>query len=836
MPSSSLIPHGDTTLLLTSAGMVQFKPYFLGEKPASPRMTSCQKCFRVTDIDCVGDTKHLTFFEMLGNFSIGDYFKEGAIDFAWEYVTRCLKLPEERIWITVFQNDDDAFDLWRKIGIPAGRIVRCGEKENFWGPAGDSGPCGPCSELHYDFGKEAGCGSPDCSPSCSCGRFCEIWNLVFVQYNQDKTGKRTPLAKGHVDTGMGLERITVIMQNKNSVYETDLFVPLLDGVSKLSGIKYGSDSNLDNNMRVVAEHGRAGTFLIADGVLPGNEKRGYVLRRLMRRAIFFGEKLGAGRSFLTEVAKITIDKMKHEYPELGQKRDFIFKVIKEEESRFRDTLKTGTQLLEGIMAKVSGEGKKQISGEQSFKLYDTYGFPVDLTQEVARKQGFTVDMAGFEAEMNKQRERAKASHRFKKSLALSADVEIVNGCVGCEFTGYESLQNTSLITGLIIDNDTVGEISEGQEASIILDKTPFYAEMGGQVGDTGEITGADDRFVVKDTIKISQNVIAHKGYVAQGVFKSGDKVTASVDTERRLDIARNHTATHLLQYALRKVLGEHVQQRGSLVAPDKLRFDFSHLSAMTGEEIEKVQSIVNNEIRRNHAVCPNIMPYKQAIKEGATALFDEKYGDEVRVLKIGNPIISAELCGGTHISATGEIGYFQILAESSIGGGIRRIEAVTGRGAEWAIKNNVINLKNEAIAIQSELDKERKQVQVLQHELAKQEAASLLDKVETINNINLLASRVSVADNEMMRDMADVLRNKLVSGIVVLGAVIDDKPSFIAAVTPDLVKKRYNAGKIVKHMSCIAGGGGGGKPDIAQGGGRDIDKLDEAINSVRGLI
>ncbi|MDD4874703.1 MAG: alanine--tRNA ligase, partial [Dehalococcoidales bacterium] len=703
-------------------------------------------------------------------------------------------------------------------------------------PAGDSGPCGPCSELHYDFGKEAGCGSPDCSPSCSCGRFCEIWNLVFVQYNQDKTGKRTPLAKGHIDTGMGLERITVIMQNKNSVYETDLFVPLLDGVSKLSGIKYGSDSNLDNNMRVVAEHGRAGTFLIADGVLPGNEKRGYVLRRLMRRAIFFGEKLGAGRSFLTEVAKITIDKMKHEYPELGQKRDFIFKVIKEEESRFRDTLKTGTQLLEGIMAKVSGEGKKQISGEQSFKLYDTYGFPVDLTQEVARKQGFTVDMAGFEAEMNKQRERAKASHRFKKSLALSADVEIVNGCVGCEFTGYESLQNTSLITGLIIDNDTVGEISEGQEASIILDKTPFYAEMGGQVGDTGEITGADDRFVVKDTIKISQNVIAHKGYVAQGVFKSGDKVTASVDTERRLDIARNHTATHLLQYALRKVLGEHVQQRGSLVAPDKLRFDFSHLSAMTGEEIEKVQSIVNNEIRRNHAVCPNIMPYKQAIKEGATALFDEKYGDEVRVLKIGNPIISAELCGGTHISATGEIGYFQILAESSIGGGIRRIEAVTGRGAEWAIKNNVINLKNEAIAIQSELDKERKQVQVLQHELAKQEAASLLDKVETINNINLLASRVSVADNEMMRDMADVLRNKLVSGIVVLGAVIDDKPSFIAAVTPDLVKKRYNAGKIVKHMSCIAGGGGGGKPDIAQGGGRDIDKLDEAINSVRGLI
>jgi len=837
MPSASLVPHGDPTLLLTSAGMVQFKPYFLGEKPPATRMASCQRCFRVTDIDSVGDTKHLTFFEMLGNFSIGDYFKEGAIDFAWEYVIERLQLPKERIWITVYQDDDEAFDIWnKKIGVPTERIVRCGEKENFWGPAGDSGPCGPCSELHYDFGEDAGCGRADCSPACSCERFSEIWNLVFVQYNQDKSGKRTPLAKGHIDTGMGLERMTVIMQNKNSVYETDLFTPLLDVVSKIAEVKYGSDEILDNNMRVIAEHGRAVTFLIADGVLPGNEKQSYVLRRLMRRAVFFGEKLVSGKSFLEEVAKVTIEKMKHEYPELGQKKKFILKVIQEEEARFRDTLKIGTQLLEGIMAEVFVEGKKEVSGEQAFKLYDTYGFPVDLTQEVAAKQGFTVDMAGFEAEMEKQREKAKAANRFKKSLSLAADVEVINGCGTCVFTGYENLADKSVITGLLSDNKNVNEIVEGQEAAIMLDKTPFYAEKGGQVGDTGVISGSNGKFIVKDTVQITDKVVAHKGYVEWGVFKTGDEVTAEVDIERRMDIARNHTATHLLQYALRKVLGEHVQQRGSLVTPGRLRFDFSHMSAMTEEEIEKVQTIVNYEIRRNHSVCPVTMPYKQAVKEGAIALFDEKYGDQVRVLKIGEPQISAELCGGTHVSATGEIGYFQIISESSIGGGIRRIEAVSGRGAEQAIKDNIINLNKEILAVQTELDKERKQIQLLQRGKTKQEAESLLEKVETANGVKLLTSRIETVDNDMMRDMADILRSKLGSGIVVLGAVMDDKPSFIVAVTPDLVKKGYHAGKLVKHISSVAGGGGGGKPDMAQGGGKDIDKLEEAINSVKGIL
>jgi len=920
MPSSSLVPHGDPTLLLTSAGMVQFKPYFLGEKPPATRMASCQKCFRVTDIDSVGDTKHLTFFEMLGNFSIGDYFKEGAIDFAWEYVIERLLLPKERIWITVYQDDDEAFEIWnKKIGVPAERIVRCGEKENFWGPAGDSGPCGPCSELHYDFGKDAGCGRADCSPACSCERFSEIWNLVFVQYNQDKSGKRTPLVKGHIDTGMGLERVTVIKQNRKSVYDTDLFTPLLDAISELSGIKYGSDSSADNNMRVVAEHGRATAFLIADGVLPGNEKRSYVVRRLMRRAIFFGKKLNASKSFLAEVAKITIEKMKHEYPELGLKKDFILKIIDTEEARFNETLTTGLEMLDdeiiqslqdsidlaqqaqkefekieinpelykasqeignaikniqkALNTSVTAEVFKdsidklkgideymkniqiepdvlnalnyinekinnatKISGKKAFKLYDTYGFPVDLTQEVASKQGFTVDMAGFEAEMEKQREKAKSANRFKKSLSLGMDAEVINGCGASIFTGYENLAGKSVISGLLYKNKNVNEVAEGQEAAVMLDKTPFYAEKGGQVGDTGEINGFGGKFIIKDTVQISDKIVAHKGYVAQGVFKTGDEVTAQVDIERRLDIARNHTATHLLQYALRKVLGEHVQQRGSLVSPDRLRFDFSHMSAMTDDEIEKVQSIVNYEIRRNHSVCPVTMPYKQAVKEGAIALFDEKYGDEVRVLKIGSPLISAELCGGTHVSTTGEIGFFRIISESSIGGGIRRIEAVTGRGAEQAVKNDIINLKNEILAVQAELDRERRQIVALQRGQAKQQADILLEKVDMVNGIKLLVSRIEAADNDMMRDMADILRSKLGSGIVVLGAVLDDKPSFIVAVTPDLVKKGYQAGKLVKHISSVAGGGGGGKPDMAQGGGRDIDKLEEAINSVKGIL
>jgi len=829
MPSSSLIPHGDPTLLLTSAGMVQFKPYFLGlEQPLCTRMASSQKCFRTTDIESVGDASHLTFFEMLGNFSVGDYFKEGAISLALEFILQRLNIPKDKLWITIFLDDDEAFEIWRKNGIAADRIIRCGEEDNFWGPAGDSGPCGPCSEIHYDFGEETGCGKPDCSPNCECGRFCEIWNLVFVQYNQDREGRRTPLAKCHIDTGMGLERTAAVMQGKSSVYETDFFTPLLELVSELTGKKYGGDDNTDNAMRVVAEHGRGVTFLIADGVLPDNEGRGYVLRRLLRRAALFGRRLGLEEPFLAKLAETTVKQMGGIYPELKSRRGFILKVIKAEEARFNETLSTGLELLDGIM----GKGGDKITGKQAFKLYDTYGFPIELTCEIARKLGFAVDMDGFEKEMEKQRGKARASHRFE--LAGRNGLEGL-GLEKSVFTGYGDLKQQSTIRQIIINGKPVDSIKKGQKANIILDKTPFYAEMGGQAGDTGEITGKSGCFTVNDTIQ-QQGVIIHCGSVVEGSLSAGDEVEAAVDCERRLDIARNHSATHLLQFALREVLGEHVQQRGSLVAPDRLRFDFSHLLAMTPQELEEVQRIVNEQVRRNLPVYDESLPYKKAIETGAIALFDEKYGDEVRVLRIGKPAVSTELCGGTHVAATGEIGFFMILGESGIGGGLRRIEAATGSGAEAAIEGRVEALEKEKSARQAELKEEQSRVRTLERELAKWRAEALLKKTETVNGVKVLSAAVPSSRLESLRDMTDILRDRLGSSIVVLGTVIKNKPFFIAAVTPDLVEKGYNAGDIVKQVAAVAGGGGGGKPNMAQGSGKDKHKLEEALNMIKKLI
>ncbi len=842
VPGSSLIPHGDPTLLLTSAGMVQFKPYFLGEAvPPCPRLASCQKCFRTTDIEVVGDTTHLTFFEMLGSFSVGDYFKEEAIGWAWEFVTERLGLSPERLWITIFLDDDEAFSLWHKLGIPEDRILRFGEEDNFWGPAGDSGPCGPCSEIHYDFGEEVGCGKPSCAPNCDCGRFSEIWNLVFVQYNQDREGKRTPLTRCHIDTGMGLERTTAVVQGKSSIYETDLFAPFLECISRLSGKKYGCDSDSDNAMRVIAEHGRGITFLIADGVLPDKVGRGYILRRLLRRAALFGRRLGLDKPFLAEIARTTIDKMGHIYPELKDRRSFILKVIESEEARFGETLSTGLELLENIMDEPETDREGEISGEDAFELYDTYGFPVELTQEIARGQGFSVDMAGFEREMEKQRERARANHKFE--LAEKAGLEGGLELGATDFVGYDCLRQKSVISSLLVDNEPVDIIKEGQKASLVLEATPFYAEMGGQVGDTGEIIGAAGRFVVTNTIGVPPDIITHQryviihqGYVTQGSLTVGDEVEAEVDKERRLDIARNHTATHLLQLALRQVLGEHVHQRGSLVAPDRLRFDFSHLTAMTQEELGKVQRIVNEEIRHNLPVSPCHIPYKQAIKEGAIALFDEKYSDVVRVLRIGEPAVSAELCGGTHVSATGEIGFFHILSEFSVGGGLRRIEAVTGRGAEQVIEQKIDTLKSEISAKQAELKAEHGRVRAMERDLARERAEALLAKVEVINGVKLLSAVVPPSRPETLRDMADIIRDRLKSGIVVLGTVYEDKPSFIAAVTPDMVENGYHAGEMVKKVAAVAGGGGGGKASLAQGSGKDRGKLDEALGLVRSLI
>jgi len=850
IPGSPLIPSGDPTLLLTNAGMVQVKPYFLGEEvPPSPRLASCQKCFRTSDLTSVGDAGHLTFFEMLGNFSVGDYFKREAIGWAWEFVTERLKLDPERLWATIFLDDDESFGYWREVGVPEERILRFGEEDNYWGPAGDSGPCGPCSELHYDFGEKFGCGKSSCRPNCDCGRFSEIWNLVFTQYNQDREGNRTPLAKPNIDTGMGLERTAAVMQGKSNVYDTDLFVPLMEKIAGLSGRKYGADGATDNAMRVVVEHGRGIAFLIADGVLPGNEGRGYVLRRVLRRTALFGRRLGLEDPFIDNIAEAAIGLMGHIYPELKKRRDFILQVIEDEETRFGATLSTGLELLDDIVAEAAKTGNKEISGKRAFKLYDTYGFPVELTQEIAADRGFSVDLDGFEIEMGKQKEKARETHKFKVK-AGGGEVEIHGDVEPTSFVGHGRLSFKSTVVSLAVANKPAEKIEKGQEANLILECTPFYGEMGGQVGDTGQIRGHDGLFEVTNTIQVPPGIIVHQGKVVEGYMSAGDEVEAVVETERRLDIARNHTATHLLHMALRRVLGEHVQQRGSMVSPHRLRFDFSQLKALTGRQIAEVNRIVNEQIRRNLPVYDEVVSYKEAIEAGAIALFDEKYGDTVRVLKIGEPFISAELCGGTHVSATGEIGIFHIISEGSIGAGLRRIEAVTGRGAEQYFAERLTDLQKAAeyLGVESdklvdkvsglagELEQERKQRLALERELAKKTAESLLAQAEVVKGVKVLVAQVPSSRLEMLREMSDLLRDRLKSAIVVLGTIYEDKPAFLAAVTPDLVAKGYDAGKIIKQVAAVTGGGGGGRPNLAQAGGRDKKKLGQALELVKSLI
>ncbi|HEY55650.1 MAG TPA: alanine--tRNA ligase [Dehalococcoidia bacterium] len=840
--SSSLIPRSDPTLLLTSAGMVPFKPYFLGEEvPPSPRLASCQKCFRTTDIESVGDAGHLTFFEMLGNFSVGDYFKKEAIAWAWEFVTQRLKLSPERLWITIFLDDDEPFGYWREVGVPEERILRFGEEDNFWGPAGDSGPCGPCSEIHYDFGEEVGCGKPSCRPNCDCGRFSEIWNLVFTQYNQDIKGKRTPLPKPNIDTGMGLERTVAAVNNKPSVYETDLFVPLIQKISALAGRKYGKDDETDNAMRVIAEHSRGIAFLIADGVIPDRAERGSVLRRLLRRAQYHGETLAPNKPFLTEVAKATIELMGHVYPELKQRRSFMLELIEKEVAGFAETLNTGLELLNGVMEKAGGKGKKEISGADAFRLHDTFGFQIELTQEIAADRGFSVDLKGFEREMEKQKERARAAQPFEAIPTGVPGHLTLQPAPKIHFTGYDDFECKTTIVDIWVgsrptDYKRKKTLQEGQEASVILETTPFYAEMGGQVGDTGYIQSPSGKFLVTNTMSIPPYFYVHQGKVVEGSLSAGDEVEAIVDEERRLDIARNHTATHLLQFALRQVLGEDVWQRGSLVMAERFSFDFSYLKALTKKQIADVNAIVNEKIRQNLKVEAEEIPYEKAKEEGAIALFDEKYGDVVRVVRIGKPRVSAELCGGTHVSATGEIGLFHIISEGSIGAGLRRIEAVTGRGAEKYFGERVSDSEQKASSLVGELERERKQRRSLERELARKTAESLIPQAEVIKGVTVLVAKIPSSRLEILREMSDLLRDRLKSAIVVLGTVYEDKPAFLAAVTPDLVKKGYDAGKIVKQVAGVTGGGGGGKPGLAQAGGRDKEKLGEALKLVKSLV
>jgi alanyl-tRNA synthetase len=853
IPSSSLVPHKDPTLLLTSAGMVQIKPYYLGlETPPSPRLTSCQKCFRTTDIDSVGNSKHLTFFEMLGNFSVGDYFKQETISWAWEFVTEHLMLSEERLWITIYLDDDEAFAYWREVGVPAEKILRFGEEDNFWGPVGDSGPCGPCSEIHYDLGAEFGCGRPECKPNCDCGRFFEIWNLVFTQYNQDQGGQRSPLPKPNIDTGMGLERTLAAIQGKSSPYETNLFSSLVDRICQLSGKGYGRDENTDRAIRIVAEHSRGTAFLIADGVMPSNEGRGYVLRRILRRASLFGRKLGLNDPFLNEMAEVVVGTMSHIYPELMANQSLISEVIRVEEEKFIATLDTGLNLVEKLIGEASAQGREGLTSEEVFRLYDTYGFPPELTAEIAREKGLSIDWEGFQTEMEKQRERARATQKVSVggTLDLKGELNVKRLPKQTDFVGYKVASSQSKVIELTVKEKPRETASQGDEVCVVLGRTPFYGEMGGQVGDSGEISSQKGKIAIVNTVRTPSNVIIHQGKIIRGSISVGDEVEAKVDVTRRLDIARNHTATHLLQAALRQTLGSRVYQKGSLVEPERFRFDFSHLGQVTEGQLSEIQRQVNGWIRQNLKAEPKILPCKQAIAEGAIALFEEKYGEEVRMLEIGEPPISKELCGGTHVSSTGEIGAFLIISASSIGTGLHRIEAVTGRKAESVIEARLAALQSVAKEVEGsleevpgkvkaligELEAERKRVLSLERELSRKIAGDLLGQAEQVTGVTVLAARVPALTMPILREMGDILRDKLKSAILVLATVYNGKPNFLAMVTPDLIARGFHAGDIINQVARVTGGGGGGKAAMAQAGGKEAAKIDEALKLVKNII
>jgi len=785
---------------------------------------------------------------MLGNFSVGDYFKRETISWAWEFVTRYLKLPEERLWITIYLDDEESFSYWRELGVPAGKILRFGDEDNFWGPVGDSGPCGPCSEIHYDLGEQFGCDKADCKPNCDCGRFCEIWNLVFTQYNQDPDGQRTPLPKPNIDTGMGLERTLAAIQNKPSPYETDLFTPLIDRICQLSGKKYGWDGNTDRAFRIVAEHSRGIAFLIADGVTPSNEGRGYILRRILRRASLFGRKLGLSDPFLNEMAGITISTMSHMYPELTADQSLIAQVTRAEEERFIATLDTGLNLVEKLVGEASSQVRKKLTGGEVFRLYDTYGFPPELTAEIAGEKNLSIDWEGFRAEMERQRERARLSGRVEVKTSAKGRLTVIRRRT--RFVGYQKYESRAKVQDLIGNESSVQTVTEGNEVDVILDKTPFYGEMGGQVGDTGEISSTKGKVIITSTLRSPSDVITHKGKVVKGSISRGDEVDAKVDVTRRLDIARNHTATHLLQAALRQTLGSRVYQKGSLVEPERCRFDFSQLAPITEEELDKVQRQVNEWIRQNLAVKAKTLSYTQAVAEGAIALFEEKYGEKVRMLTIGEPAISKELCGGTHVRSTGELGIFLITSESSIGTGLHRMEAITGRNAESLIESRSAALQHIAREVEAsleevpdkvkvligELEAERKKGISLERELSRKVAEDLPARAEQVSGVTVLAARAPALTMPILREMGDILRDRLRSGVIVLGTVYNGKPGFLAMVTPDLVARGIHAGDIINQVAKVAGGGGGGKAAMAQAGGKDASKVDEALKLGKSIV
>lgn len=851
--SSSLVPYQDPTLLFANAGMNQFKDVFLGlEKRQYKRATSSQKCVRAggkhNDLDTVGRTaRHHTFFEMLGNFSFGDYFKKEAITYAWEFLTQELGLPEDKLYATIYQDDDEAYQLWREItNLPAERIIRLGEKDNFWS-MGDNGPCGPCSEVLIDRGEKYSCG-PDCAiGGCDCDRFLEIWNLVFMQYNRDDSGKMTPLPRPSIDTGMGLERITSVVQNVETNYDTDLIQPLLKAIEKICGCQYYRDQR-GFAFRVVADHIRACTFLISDGVLPSNEGRGYVLRRILRRAIRFGKVLGIDDPFMYKLVTEVVDLMKGAYPEIEEKAAYIAKVIRREEERFHVTLNEGIHLAQEIVQSLTEKDLSVIPGKEAFRLYDTFGFPLDLTEDIAEEAGLKVDLAGFNRAMEEQRAKARSARQEIKAWDLALTVQnLVGDLPATEFTGYKLLEDEAEILAILKDGELVNEVVEGEEVYLILEHTPFYPEGGGQAGDMGEIVAASGKISVTNTKKMPDGKIVHQGVVS-GEVSSGEKVKLSVNAHLRRNTANNHTGTHLLQKALQIVLGEHVHQAGSFVEAARLRFDFSHFAALTREELQKIEDIVNDKIADSLEVKAKEMTLDEAKNTGVMALFGEKYGEIVRVIEMGD--FSKELCGGTHVRNTSQIGLFKIVSESAVGSGLRRIEAVTGQGVRQYLAEKEANLEelsdllktpaqevtHRVLGLLEELKHKEKTLELLESKFAKLQVKEIFDKVTKIQDIALLVSRVEAGDMETLRNMADMFREKLNSGVVVLGAVVEDKVNFVVTVSKDLTAKGVHAGKLIKEVAALAGGGGGGRPDMAQAGGKDISKLDEALSSVAKLV
>ncbi|CAO0824113.1 alanine--tRNA ligase/DNA-binding transcriptional repressor [Desulfarculales bacterium] len=853
--SSSVVPKNDPSLLFSNAGMVQFKNCFLGQdKREYVRAATCQKCFRVSgkhnDLENVGRTpRHHTFFEMLGNFSFGDYFKPDAVRFAWELLIQGYGLDPQRLWVSVHEQDDEAALLWeREVGVKAERIVRLGDKDNFWA-MGDTGPCGPCSEIHIDQGPEVGCGRTDCAVGCDCDRFLELWNLVFMQYDRDASGKMTPLPKPSIDTGMGLERITATVQGKLSNYDSGIFQPILHRIAELAGLAYGAGLETDISLRVVADHARACAILVGDGVLPSNEGRGYVLRRILRRAAHHGRKLGLQKPFLHLVAQEVIAQMGGVYPNLQESRVFVDKIIVSEEERFGETLDTGLKLLNEAMAEAKAKGQDTLTGEVAFKLYDTFGFPLDLMLTILEEEGFGgVDEEGFQAAMDQQKSRSRASWKGSGEEGLAPALAGLRAQgFKTAFVGYQGLEGCSPAQLILVDGQAVETIGLGQIADIVTSHTPFYGETGGQVGDMGRMDGPKGWAKVLDTQRPDGELIVHQVEVMAGVIEQGQELTLTVDIQARGATAANHTATHLLHAALRNRLGEHVKQAGSLVSPERLRFDFSHFQAMTPEDIREVERIVNAAIRQNIALDTQVMDLDEAMQSGAIALFEERYGDHVRLVQI--PGVSKELCGGTHAQRTGEIGLFKIISESSVAAGVRRVEALTAGAAleavltlEEALGRAAVALKSarsevadKALKLSQGLKEREREVEALKIRLAGAGSRDLLADAVEVAGVKVLATQVESDNPKALRALSDSLRGRIGSGIVVLGAAVEGKALLLALVTKDLVG-RFHAGNLVKVLAPMVGGGGGGRPDLAQAGGQNPTALEEALAQVPDLV